>query len=678
MPNADPALDLDEALRVALANHQQGQLPAAEQLYLRVLAQQPEHPHALHLLGLIAHQRADHGRALELIQRAIGVCPSNPDFHCNFGLICVNAGRTQEAIASFRTAIQLDPGNGAAHNNLSLALQHAGSWDEALDCSRRALQLDDCAAFRSGFVHCLRKGGFSRHDPANRPEILRALRECWCSPTDLAAACMDFIKAEPELAACLERAAQAWPTSLSGEQLYGAAGLAAVAGEELLRQLLVSTMASSLELEWFLTRARSLLLEVACGPQPPGQHWEQALAFHCALARQCFLNEYAFSRPAEEERRALALRQQLEQRLAAGGAVPELWPVAVAAYFPLSGLAGAEALLARAWPEPIQALLLQQIREPLEERGYRAGMARLTGVEDAISRRVQAQYEENPYPRWEKATGGEHALPLGLFLQRTFPHAPIRPLETEGPVQVLIAGCGTGQHPIKTAEQIAGTEILAVDLSLSSLCYAQRKTRAAGLGQIRYAQADLLELGAMEWRFDLIESVGVLHHLADPVAGWKVLLSLLRPGGFMKVGLYSQRAREDIHAVRRFIQERGYPATAEGIRACRQELMTQDNVIRFRHLVTSLDFFGISPCRDLLFHVQEHCFTLPGLGQCLRELELDFLGFELLPGVMDSYLVRFPGDTTQTDLHCWDRFEQENPLTFRGMYQFWMQKAPGK
>ena len=146
----------------------------------------------------------------------------------------------------------------------------------------------------------------------------------------------------------------------------------------------------------------------------------------------------------------------------------------------------------------------------------------------------------------------------------------------------------------------------------------------------------------------------------------------------MKIGLYSQRAREDIHAARRFIQERGYPATPEGIRSCRQELMTKAMVIRFRHLVTSLDFFGTSPCRDLLFHVQEHCITLPGLKARLEELDLAFLGFELLPGIMDKYLVRFPEDATQTDLEAWDRFEQENPLCFRGMYQFWVQKRPGK
>jgi len=87
---------------------------------------------------------------------------------------------------------------------------------------------------------------------------------------------------------------------------------------------------------------------------------------------------------------------------------------------------------------------------------------------------------------------------------------------------------------------------LAVDLSISSLAYAKRKSRKLGLTTIEYAQADLLKLGSLGRSFDIIESSGVLHHLAAPWAGWRVLLSLLRPGGFMRLGFYSEVARRDI------------------------------------------------------------------------------------------------------------------------------------
>ena len=70
-----------------------------------------------------------------------------------------------------------------------------------------------------------------------------------------------------------------------------------------------------------------------------------------------------------------------------------------------------------------------------------------------------------------------------------------------------------------------------------------RKTRELGVSSIEYAQADLLKLGSLGKQFDVIEAGSVLHHLADPWTGWRTLLSLLRPGGFMLLGLYSNIAR---------------------------------------------------------------------------------------------------------------------------------------
>jgi 2-polyprenyl-3-methyl-5-hydroxy-6-metoxy-1,4-benzoquinol methylase len=80
---------------------------------------------------------------------------------------------------------------------------------------------------------------------------------------------------------------------------------------------------------------------------------------------------------------------------------------------------------------------------------------------------------------------------------------------------------------------IKGAQVLAVDLSLTSLCFAQRQTRALGLTNIDYAQADILRLPSIGRMFDMIDATDVLHHLADTFAGWRALLSMLRPGGLM-------------------------------------------------------------------------------------------------------------------------------------------------
>ena len=72
--------------------------------------------------------------------------------------------------------------------------------------------------------------------------------------------------------------------------------------------------------------------------------------------------------------------------------------------------------------------------------------------------------------------------------------------------------------------------MLAIDLSLTSLCYAKRRTQELGIKNMEYGQADVLQLQAIGRTFDIIEASGVLHHLADPLAGWRVLLSILRSG----------------------------------------------------------------------------------------------------------------------------------------------------
>ena len=116
--------------------------------------------------------------------------------------------------------------------------------------------------------------------------------------------------------------------------------------------------------------------------------------------------------------------------------------------------------------------------------------------------------------------------------------------------EILIAGCGTGQQSIETATQIRDSKVLAIDLSLSSLAYAKRKTNELAVNNIEYMQADILELEKLNKNFDIIESGGVLHHMDDPFAGWQVLVNCLKPGGLMRIGLYSELARQHIVKLR--------------------------------------------------------------------------------------------------------------------------------
>ena len=98
--------------------------------------------------------------------------------------------------------------------------------------------------------------------------------------------------------------------------------------------------------------------------------------------------------------------------------------------------------------------------------------------------------------------------------------------------------------------------MLAVDLSMTSLAYAKRKTQELAIGNIEYRQADILALGSIAERFDVVECMGVLHHLEDPVAGSRILCSLLRPAGLMRIGLYSEIARRHVVRARELSRRR--------------------------------------------------------------------------------------------------------------------------
>jgi SAM-dependent methyltransferase len=241
-------------------------------------------------------------------------------------------------------------------------------------------------------------------------------------------------------------------------------------------------------------------------------------------------------------------------------------------------------------------------------------------------------------------------------------------------LDVLVAGCGTGQGLIELAQRLPSARILAVDLSLASLAYARRKLQAAGIQNVEFGQADILELGSLEQDFDLIESSGVLHHLQEPRAGLRVLQALLRPKGLMRLGLYSEIARTNVAQVRGFIAERGYQATTDDIRRARQDLLSFPPGTPQWHVTQTSDFFSTSACRDLLFHVQEHRMTLPEIRAVLEEFDLNFLGFDHDPFVLQRYRQRFPGDAAMTDLDSWHEFEVQNPQTFSTMYQFWVRK----
>jgi tetratricopeptide (TPR) repeat protein/SAM-dependent methyltransferase len=651
-----------------------GELDEAATCYRRALSCQPDFAEAHNNLGVVLQRLGRVEEAVTCYRAALALTSNFAEAHYALGTARYCQGRPAEAAACFCEAIAIRPDLAAAHADLGDALTDLGNGDEAVASYRQALALKESTEFRMRFAQGIRHINFVGADAEIRQLVARALSEPWARPDDLAVATIALLRTDQDRAACIDRAAKAWPTRLTGRELFGAAGLDALFGDGLLQCLLENAPVCDIALERFLTMVRNTLLESAILADRDALE-PRSLIFHCALARQCFVNDFVFSYTTEELHRATSLRDKLVTALRSGAPAPAQWVPAVATYFPLSTLPYAEALLRRSWPDAVKALLVQQVVEPVEERLFRREIPQLTAIDDTVSLLVQQQYEENPYPKWIKLPPTAEGLSIDEYVRQHFPLAPFHPLTRRGEVDILAAGCGTGREPIDLARQFAGARVLAVDMSLSSLCYASRKTRELGLHNVEYSQGDLMRLHTVVGRlFDLVSAVGVLHHLVDPVAGWAGLLSLLRPGGLMLVGLYSERARQSVVLGRKFITEQGYAPNADGIRQCRQDLMSLRSGALLKEVTSFNDFYVTSECRDLLFHVQEHHFRLPQLKEVLERLGLTFLGFFLERRLLNHYAACFPDDISKTNLDCWNEFETRFPRTFAGMYVFMVQK----
>ena len=132
----------------AVEAHKAGNLEAAERGYRGVLALEPDHADAWHLLGVIAHQRGQTGAAVEHIQRALTLSGPQGAYLTNLGIAFSTLGRIAESVTCLEQAITLDPGCFAAHFALGNGLRSLGRWEEAVACYRRALALqpDDASA----------------------------------------------------------------------------------------------------------------------------------------------------------------------------------------------------------------------------------------------------------------------------------------------------------------------------------------------------------------------------------------------------------------------------------------------------------------------------------------------------------------------------------------------------
>jgi ubiquinone/menaquinone biosynthesis C-methylase UbiE len=613
--------------------------------------------------------------AAEAYRKAIRMAPHVGAGHCGLADALVRLGKFEDAELEYRHALMLKPNLTPALYSLSRVKFEQGQPFQALALSVRLLASGESDDAKSLFVdyasYCSLTNRLSKPIDGLTQTLTRAIKERWLRPNEVMGLATQALELDPVVGDCIRRVSAAPHSLVSKIERLSPQESAAAANNQLLIALLESAPIANRAIERFITSARATLLQQSEGPEPIRA---DVIALYASLATQCFITEYVFSVTEAERAAAQMGHDRLAAALAGGTEIAPILLVAVAAYFPLVALPASEKLLDRIWPPAVARLVNQQIREPLTERALEPLIPRLTKIEDRVSRAVRDQYEENPYPRWVR-TAETRGRPkqMDKYLSAMLPFAPFSPLG-KNELDILIAGAGTGRQAIEVARQFSQSRALAIDLSRAALAYAKRKSDELQVNNIEYGQADILEIDALKRRFDVIYAAGVLHHLADPFAGWQRLLGVLETKGVMNIGLYSARAREDIVAAQRFVVEKGYKPVPEDIRRCRSEFEHLPAQSPLRRVMSFADFYSLSELRDLLFHVQEHGMNLPQIARFLLDNGLKFLGFKQSPDVVQQYRRQFPQDNAMIDLDLWSRFEAENPRTFVGMYQFWVQK----
>ena len=395
------------------------------------------------------------------------------------------------------------------------------------------------------------------------------------------------------------------------------------------------------EFEYFLTYLRKTLLLQMDRFTP---HVFETMA--AAMSHYCLYTEYAFA-VSESEQKAIDVLEGARELTVAQA-------LQLACYRPLIEKADA----VKDIPLPLD-VRYAQIDERRELADISKDIPSITDIDEGVSQKVRAQYEESPYPRWRT-------------LPKPYAESFAKERMNQPGMKILVAGCGTGLEPVQFSLMFPKAEILAIDLSRASMAYALRKTREFGLKNINFAHGDILKLGTLNEKFDIVSSSGVLHHMQDPMQGWRVLVGLLKDDGLMRIGLYSKTARKFVVEARKVIQEKGYAPNVESMRRFRQNAKSLLSDSAYQRVIMSFDYYHLPTIRDLLFHVQEHTYEPRDLKKMLDELDLAFVQFAGIPvHLQAAYKKSFPRDKIGNDLENWQVFEKAHPNMFANMFQFW-------
>ena len=646
-------LQIKKQLSLAFKNHKNKKLQTAEKLYKEILSLNKNHLEANFNLGTLYSQLRKFDLALPLLMKAKELNPNNINILLNIGNLILERGDRETSMKYFEKIIQIQPNFVLAHFNKGIILNNQKKYQDAIRCFEKVLKIDpnnidahhvlgiifqEVGEFKKAFL-CLKR---SLNIAPNNLRVVNTLLNLLSSiqlsnileknSFDLSELFVFLFKKDTIDHNTLFNNAKNFIIFEENKKkiqhhidLNKSLLSLDVVKKALKKELFLLTLQKSLFrdkfLEKFLCHIRKEFLLLL--KDESEKLIIEFLDFIISFAQQSFLNEYLFFQSNDE----IKIINDLKTKIEKDKNINELEISILACYVPLnlSKIISNKLVNYSTKNNLFYDLIQIQIKDHLREEELKKSISSFDTISDNISKKVREQYEENPYPRWRYTNITPKNNFLSILNNNIHPNK-INLDNNNLKRDILIAGCGTGQHLVSNASY-ENSDILAVDLSLSSLSFAKRKMQELNYTNIEFLHGDILNLNNLNKKFSVIECVGVLHHLEDPEEGLKVLLNILEPNGYLKLGLYSDYARKHIVETRKLLKKHNIDNNISTIRNCREIIKNEKENKIFKKLIYNYDFYSTSNFRDLIFHVQEHRYTLSKISKLLKKYDLEFLGF---------------------------------------------------
>lgn len=200
-------------------------------------------------------------------------------------------------------------------------------------------------------------------------------------------------------------------------------------------------------------------------------------------------------------------------------------------------------------------------------------------------------------------------------------------------IRILDAGCGTGVGTEYLVHLNPQASVVGIDLSAGALEVARERCRRSGANRVEFQHLSLYDAEQLDGEFGLINCVGVLHHLPDPIRGIQSLAAKLAPGGLMHIFVYAELGRWEIQLMQEAIallqgnQRGNYRDGVQVGRHIFSSLPDNNRLVKREKERWSLENQRDANFADMYVHPQEIDYNIETLFELIDASGLEFIGF---------------------------------------------------